>query len=356
MPNALRTLLLVFAMLAHVQPAFALKGPSFRLDECAWNATHILVVTEGAKIDGIVEVKESWKGGLNKGDVLTVPELAAFAPEKARMIAKNLFEKDDPQRPTHVTCSRMVLFLVRSVEQGEAAKLVWRPANRFEAMHVSLAWIEHDKVYVMAQRLNPGPTEIVGGSWTEADLQNRVMQIVTMRAALTATVSQSDTAKVMDALLRCLRFESYDNYVGNAALALLGQSGKGTLPVLRQALKDESLRKYHPAVLEAMGKAGDVEVGPDLTKVLEQELAFWKKIAPGLHRDWWQGEGLERDEVKYLQQRWSIAFAALETLWEVRYVGCRTTVTEFRDYWRSLPQLNFSQINEACEAILKKLR
>ena len=42
--------------------------PSFYLDGCGWEATHVVVVDAGEKIDGRVVVLESWKGDLRKGD------------------------------------------------------------------------------------------------------------------------------------------------------------------------------------------------------------------------------------------------------------------------------------------------
>src|SRR5438105_4811093 len=87
-------------------------APSFGLETCAWEATHIILVKAGEKIDGNFEVVESWKGGLRKGDHVLIPELAEFAPEEERIIKPRLFQKTI-DGPTHVTCSRMVLFLIR---------------------------------------------------------------------------------------------------------------------------------------------------------------------------------------------------------------------------------------------------
>src|ERR1700683_4478323 len=87
---------LLFVMLFSACPtnAYALKGPSFSLDGCAWEASHIIVVTAGDKIDGAVEVLESWKGDLKKGDRLSIPELAEFAPQKMRGVSARWFDGD----------------------------------------------------------------------------------------------------------------------------------------------------------------------------------------------------------------------------------------------------------------------
>src|SRR5262245_63476344 len=123
-------LLAVLGVAADPAVVRAAIQPSFHLDACAWSATHIVVVTEGEKIDGVVEVLESWKGDLKKGERITVPELAAFAPDAARAISKGSYG-DDTKLPARVTCSRMALFLIRSQEKAAdgSGKTTWLPAG-----------------------------------------------------------------------------------------------------------------------------------------------------------------------------------------------------------------------------------
>src|SRR5579862_5810289 len=66
-------LLVVLATL--LIPAFGGFRPSFSLDHCSWNATHI-VLAEVTPQDGDFKVIESWKGNLNAGDHVSVPQLA----------------------------------------------------------------------------------------------------------------------------------------------------------------------------------------------------------------------------------------------------------------------------------------
>src|SRR5438874_1861724 len=98
--------LLVWA--AWTCPAFAAIRPSFHLDTSGWHATHIVVVTEGERIDGKVRVLESWRGDLRPGDRLELPDLAAFAPLKSRAISAPFLAKPMAGQPTHVTGDRMV--------------------------------------------------------------------------------------------------------------------------------------------------------------------------------------------------------------------------------------------------------
>src|SRR5262245_30388928 len=103
-------------------PTFAEILPSFRLDASGWHATHIVVVTEGEKIDGKVRVLESWRGDLRPGDRLDLPDLAAFAPLQSRVINTAFAAKPVPGQPKHVTGQRMVLFLRRRPAAAGPAK------------------------------------------------------------------------------------------------------------------------------------------------------------------------------------------------------------------------------------------
>jgi hypothetical protein len=148
--------------------------PSFRLEECSKNATDIVVVARGDRFDGIVEVEESWKGDLMKGDRIALPDLAAFESEKARAIAKRLLAEDDLQRPKYVTCARMVLFLIRKKEKTSDA--VFKPASVFGQIRVSLAWIENERVYAFGQELNPGKSALLDWNMKESELKEQVLR------------------------------------------------------------------------------------------------------------------------------------------------------------------------------------
>lgn len=67
-----RVLVPFFILIAYVPNAAAGIRPSFGQESCSWYATHIVVVSEGDKIDGNVEVLESWKGDLKKGDRMSI--------------------------------------------------------------------------------------------------------------------------------------------------------------------------------------------------------------------------------------------------------------------------------------------
>jgi hypothetical protein len=356
--NTLHAVGVVLGLLVCTTDATAAIQPSFHLDACSWDATHVVVVSEGDKIDGDVEVLESWKGDLKKGDRITIPALAVFAPEKERVISKRLFERDNGKGlPPSVTCSRMVLFLIRKQEKpegGKPAKTTWLPAaGEWGGFMVSTAWIEGGQVYAFAQQFNPGPSELISWDMDERRLKRHVDGIVTAQTTLAEAI-RGDANKLETAAVTLLQSES--EYVRLSVFTELGGAGAKGLPTLRRFLKDDTLLKYHGWVIDSLTKAGGPDVGPELVELVKQELAFWKKVGPGLPKDWWNGGGVERDEIERLRNHYSRAHAAINGLGKLRHAEAREPLTEFHKYWRSLPQLSaITQLGKACDTALESL-
>jgi hypothetical protein len=335
----------LIAFIVFTSPAFGFPEPSFYLDSCAWDATNIVVVSEGDKTDGIVEVKESWKGDLKRGDILTVPELAEFASEKSRAVRKRRFafvdEDLDASRPTHVTGSRIILFLIKQVENrevGKTSKIRWDPANRlWKEMKVSVAWVEKGKTYAFSQQVNPGPSELIYAGYTEDRMKQRVLDILAMQDNLTKAIAEASPTKMDGAIKRVLRFDS--DWTKQTAIKTLAGGGKKALPVLRNMLADESLEKYHGPVVGSLAKAGGAEIASEVATMLEQESSFWKKTGPTLKENWWNGAGLQWQDVEKLRNRYSKTLAVMQAVGEIRSDGARKTLIDFRDFWNSLPQL-----------------
>jgi len=156
-------------------PARAGIRPSFYLDYSVWKATHIVLATEGDRIDGRFEVIESWKGDLEPGARVRVPELAVFADEGSRRIGTA-----GDRAARHVTGARMVLFLVRPELPGDGARhgakpSAWLPASYagYGGFEVSVAWIEDGTAYAFVQVMNPGPSVLISVG-TEAKMEARV--------------------------------------------------------------------------------------------------------------------------------------------------------------------------------------
>jgi hypothetical protein len=358
--GALRVLLPLLLLPAPATESFARSQPPFRFDAAVWEATHIVVVTEGEKIDGVVEVLESWKGDLRKGERITVPALAAFASAKMRVIWKRRC-REDTGPPAAVTCSRMVLFLIRQQDKadgGRPGKTTWLPANLWwKEIRIAPAWIEADHVFAFAQQLHPGPSRLVSWGMNECGLKSRVDAVLAARTALAEAIRQDNPAKLVTAVPPLLRSDS--EYVREAVIWTLGKAGANSLPALRNILKDESLREYHACAIQALAEAGGVAVGPELTELLKEELALWKKVGPGLKVGWWNEPGLPWEEVIRLRDHYLRAAYTLDALKTVRFAGCRETVSTFRDFLRSLSQLggfDLPQMVKACDEVLASLR
>lgn len=326
---------LLTAILVLCGGAFAEIQPSFQLDVCAWSATDIVIVTEGETIDGIVDVLESWKGDLRRGDRITVSELAAFAPEASRAVAKTWDQGDQPQAV--VTGSRMILFL---------------PAGQ-HGMNVSMAWIEDDQVFAFAQHMNPGPSELSRSGMRERQLAEVVDDIVRAQRTLTEAIRSNDSQKVASAVPPLLRIDSA--HVRRMILESLGAAGEIAVPAIREVLYDESLLHHHADAIAALGKAGGRDAAADIAHVLKQELAFWQKVGPGLDANWWNSE---RDDLNLLRSHYGRVHGALPTLKGLRAEESRDVVTAFRTLWRAHPQLGGiggDQLGRACDEVLGAL-
>jgi hypothetical protein len=309
--------------------------PSFHLDPCAWNATAIVVVTEGEAIDGKVDVLESWKGNLRRGEQITLAELAGFAPEASRSIAKG-WHRNDETVPAFVTCSRMILFL------GGA-----------KDMKVSMAWVEDDDVFVFSQQMNPGPSELRSSGMSELQVKQVVDDIVVAQRRLTEAIQSDDATRLESIAPSLLRVESA--YVRRFILEALGAAGESAVPALRQVLHDESFLDHHADAIAAIGKAGGSDAAPEITRLLEQELTFWQRVGPRSSQGWWNGEGVEADELNRLRSHYGRTYAALTALKGMHFVGSREVVTRLRTLWRShqaLRDVGNDQIGEECDELL----
>ena len=339
--------------------------PSFQLEDNAWNATHIVVATEGKTIDGIFRVLESWKGDLNPGDTIKIPELASFKAASSRTVS-------DPWRTRTnqglvVTGDRMVLFLEKdssdSVSEGahngfsSPAKMQWKSPSFFHDMSVSVVWIEQGKVYGFVQVMNPGPSLLVFLGQSEDELKNREQEIKDVRDSLLQTAAISDPARRAEALASYVHHSLREARA--AAFEALIRTGKPALPVLRRMLADDSLLNIHDQLIDVLAEVGKGDVGPDLTAVVERGLEFWRLTGPGLKKGWWNGKGFDSwEDAVPLRDRYMEVYRALLALRKRPYRESEKVVTQFRDFWRSLPQLEeigLNQMTQACDDLLREL-
>jgi len=320
--------------------------PSFNLHSCAWDATDIVVVTEGDAIDGEVLVLETWKGELRRGERLTIPELAAFAPEESRKVAEPWLRRDNDDVPKNVTGGRMVLFLIRENDQ-------WLPADQLsKEMNVSTVWIENDQTIAFFQQINPGPSELVSMDMSEEQLKKSIDYFIDRQKKINEAIGWHDAERLASAIPFLYRMENAD--AQRFMIEALGDAGPGAVPALLTILGDESDEN----VIRALRKAGGADIAPKLIELLTQDLAFWKTAAPSLKPDWWNSDSLTTEKQYQLRTRYGRTYATLTALRELRFKGAEETVAAFRDFWRSLPQLGGignDQIGRECDVVLYEL-
>ena len=270
-----RLLALAVVLLALAGPARAQTMPVFG-EAGAWAATHVVVVNEAGVIDGHVEVQESWKGDLKPGEWITVPELAAFAPEAARRVSPG--RAGDPARPAHVTGHRVVLFLAAEFVPGEGGRpghTAW--ASSRNGMNGPVAWVEAGEVYgtnlyTSGRHLHPCGT-------TEAKVRAGVAEAVRVQGKLRAALAETEPGEVAVRVTPLFKTES--GYLRWLLIDELAKAGPKALPALRDLLAGPPpFDECEPPVLAALAEAGGRAAAPDLLRVLRAETVWWAAVGP----------------------------------------------------------------------------
>jgi hypothetical protein len=336
--------------------------PSFNLDDCAWDATHIVVVTQGKQIDGEVTVLKSWKGNLNSGDHISVPELTTFKPPSSRII-RTQWDPDGEDPIKYVTGSRMILFLKRRGEgvphaaDQAVASCVWGSAAS-EGIKASVVWVEADETFAIQQLNCPGPTLLTYCDMSEDEMGARVLELARLRNSYEdalALSEPSDRAEALGVLASLVPSDLY--FVRRIIFTEIQKCGEPALPTLKRMLSDQSLVVLHAEVVWSLAVAGGERVRDELTGLVREELEFWKVIGATLEEGWWSN--IPQPGTYRLHDRYGRVFESLVALRKLKFPGCKEVVTEFRDFWRSLPQLEgkggLHQITEVCDDILREL-
>ena len=319
--------------------------PSFHLDHVAWRATHIVIASEGKAIDGKLTVVESLAGDLKIGAALELPELERFHDPKSRQIYERFHATKE-----RVTGARMLLFLTRT---GGG----WKPAAQYGGMKVSVAWIGDGNAYALVQIINPGSAHMVTVGSEEA-LRKRVAAIRTLRAQLSKAEAMEDPLK---------RAQAIAPLVGNsigvasaAAVSALGSCGRSGLPVILRLIEEPKLAAYHGMLVKELARAGGVDAGPSLLRILKRDLHYWRVTGPTLPVGWWSGKDVAAKHRARLRQRYSRTLAVVRALARVQYREAAATTKQLADFWRSLPQLHdkngLDQMTEEADAASKLLR
>ncbi|MBE3135141.1 MAG: hypothetical protein IMZ55_16870 [Acidobacteria bacterium] len=325
-----------------------------QLDVCGWNATDIVLVTEGTQIDGVVEVLESWKGDCKPAGALAIPALAAFAPANSREISQSA-RGPLGQSPflTHVTGLRMVLFLRRSdtpAADGPTPPSPWQPASHWRDIKVSVAWIEGGQAYAFYQCSNPGPTELLPLYLTEAQMRERIMEVVRGRSEFDEAMAGArpqDRAKALFEMATSrhrpfeqLRGELQWTVLGVQAKAIeaLGGCGEAGLPWLQRLWREGRFSGLYGTVVNAVRQSAGAQAGQVCADLLSEEVPFWRTTVASLsQRSPDQPADAKGERVRELRVRAQRLVYLLEALTYAPGPDCRDRVEEIRSLLQAMP-------------------
>jgi len=356
-PRGLLTGLLLLFASGHLQAGIR---PSFRLEATTWRATDIVVVTEGDVIDGNLNVVETWKGTLSPGDAVSIKELGEFATTESRTVKPPWsFKPEKEPPPVIVSGKKMVLFLRRSLTSPPDGtnKPVWEPASPFKDMNTSVVWVEGQAAYSFQQLMHPGPSELTVLNQPEARIKEIVGGLVHVQKTLDEVAAIPDAAKRAQQVAHLI--ESDGSFARSEALHILAGCQTHAVPYLRQMLVKSSKPHLTEELISALAAAGGPALGGEFTRMLEAELVYWKAKAPSLPVGWWNNLNLGQAELAELRNRYGKTLRILYGLQQMKSKESESAVRQFRDYWRSLPQLEdksgLTQMSQACDGLLKAL-
>lgn len=329
--------------------------PSFCLESSIYEATDIILASEGKDIDGNMTVLKVLKGSLRVGDTISIPKLADFRSEKSRSVRPWFGWSDKGKEQKIVSGNKMVLFLTRT-KAAKAGELVWLPADAdYGTIRTSVAWLDEGGAYAFIQVINPGDSVLVKLDISEEEMLKTITGNLDTLRELHACEKMKDRAMRAKAISAYV--ESSHSLVPGEAVGMLGGCGAEGLPFLKKVLNDPGKPLLHCHAVRMIGRIGGGTAVSELTSLVKQELAYWKEMGPTLKSDWWNSRTLPAEERRDLRHRYGIV---LEVFYTLRRSGamsptCKAAITEFRDYWRSQPSLEnggLSQMSEACDAIL----
>jgi hypothetical protein len=308
--------------------------PEFSLGDCAWNATHILVVDAAGK------VVEAWKGDAKVGDAIPLDKLRL--PVEQPVWGEGFARAAD--KAPKLKAERLVLFL-REGKPDKRYPSGWRPARRFDGLFpgmfdISAAWVADGKAYTMQQLSNPGDLMLVEEGTVEK-FKTDAMAIANRRTALDSAKAEPDLAK-RAALLKPIATAAGE--LGRVeAVEALGTCGEAGVPVLRDVLAARPDKGE-----QATGKAGDVRLAAvaalarigkpaqdDLVKLLETQRGFWTAAAPDLPAGWARTDHLANVHLQRLR-----AALANPAAFDDLPAEKRAVVRDLAKLWADYPDLS----------------
>lgn len=347
--------LLPTLLFGFLHPTLGGIRPSFSLDYCSWRATDIVLVELTPK-PGIFRVVESWKGDLEAGSPVVVPELQ---PSSGAMeisgYPKRIEETENggqsEQIPAQHAGSRMVLFLKK--EPGVPGE-PWRPADFLGEMKTSAVWIDGGQLYRFQQVVNPGPSILVPWDMGLYKLRDRVREILRIQLELANVIAVEDSAARAAGLKFYVRSDIRE--AQQLALSELGKSGPKALATIGEMLSDPAFAGDGAELVKAFAEAGGESVGEELDRRLQEQLTFWQATGPTLSLGWWNRDPSPDAP---LRDRYAQTLELVRALERVHYRPALITAWQLSDFWRSLPQLNdpsgLNQMVTECQQLMDHL-
>jgi hypothetical protein len=318
--------------------------PSFDLDGCSWNATHIVLVNTTAQ-DGVFSISESWKGDLKPGESVAIPELKpnesalAISRYPKDWYSQNNWEATE-QIPRQPVGSRMILFLKKKQESGAGAPVNWEPVGQFGGWKVSTLWIDDGKAFCFQQWENPGPSTL--SPCIRNPVRSSQVDVFTARIKEVLKV-QTDLSRVLGAKNSEVRAHRLgyialgDVYPAQKeAMEALGKSGTVALPAILQIMDKPPGFYDGKALIQMLVDAAGKESGKQLHARLKQDVIYWETVGPTLTPDW-LGQVIEVGSPLFV--KFSETSLLLGELENERYAPAAETVAELRTFWVSQPQL-----------------
>ena len=354
---SLRVSLSAILLAGFLHPTLAAIGPSFSLDYCSWHATDVVLVEVTPK-PGVFGVVESWKGDLERGSPVAVPELQpltgameiSFYPKRLGEIGPSGLNEQIPAQPVG---SQMVLFLRKG---ADGLREQWRPADLFNEIKTSVIWIDSGHLYRFQQVINPGPTILVPWELSLDKMKDRVTEIGRIQLELVKVIVIEDAAARAEGLKAYVRTDVFE--AQRLALNELGKCGPKALTTLRQMLADPVFADEGAELVKAFAEAGGESVGEELNRRLQDQLKFWQAAAPTLSEGWWN-QDINNPHAP-LRERYMQTWELVLALEHVHYRPALITAEQLGNLWRSLPQLNdpsgLNRMVTECDNLVDQLR
>jgi hypothetical protein len=330
-------------------PIDAALRTSFNVDQCSWNATHIVLVQTTAN-DGVVSVVESWKGDLKPGDSIEVPELkpnenAVPISSYPRPAEFDLQDKSgiSEQMPRQPLGSRMVLFLKRQEGNGPGTPVKWGPAASWGGMKDSVLWIDDGKAFCFQPRTVGtfrGPSTL--SPCVRWPVRSSDMAVFTVRIeeVLRTQRDLAETLALKNLDVRAERLGSTalgDVYEARKeAIDALGKAGTVALPAILQVMNKPPLPYDGAALIRVFVEAAGKNSGRQLHARLQQDVIYWRTVGPTLTQDWLDQLIVVGSPLFVKFQETSLLIGELD---KEHYAPAVQTVAELRDFWVSQPQL-----------------